>query len=220
MTHTGFLIYLILLTIGGIYGIFAWDKLSRPFRILTIFLVVTAIHEGVTRFEWVRDYTYHQYWLYTSFWMICWTMIYSHFLRNSYLQYFILAFGYILSIVPIVTVALALKANEPLDFPGSFLVIVNVFMLLSAVLMFFRILRHSELVPLRHHSLFWLTTAFFIYGGLSFFLYFLIDYFNQDHGFQDWSWESILQFTSVYPFYSLLIFSIYVNSTTKHSDVN
>lgn len=166
-----FLIYLIILFIIILIGLFNFKKLNSPFKILTIFILITFISESLSRF-FAKEYRNSSpvYPVYFSLQYFFLTAFYSFYLKNSRT---IIAWSW-----PVVLLIFFINAvffQTVWQFPSNNILISYPVYVLCSLLLFKNMLLKIEEAPLLKQELFWYnTSSLFLY----LFTFFCWSFFN------------------------------------------
>ena len=162
---TRFLIYLIVLLITWIMGLYNFKKLSSPYRVLTIFILVTFISELTTRI-FIKEYRnscppYHIYQPLQYFFI---TTFYFHYLKKSRA---IICWSWVAFIIfSMINTSLM---QDVWMVPTNAMLPSNIIYVLCSLLLFKNMLQHTEEKQLLRQGLFWYNTSTLILYTFNFF---------------------------------------------------
>lgn len=160
-----FILYLILLICVSLLGLLNFKKLSSPYKLLTVFVLITFLSESLTRY-FAKEYrnsfpVYHVYYPLHYFFI---TSFYIFFLRR---------FKAALSWSWVALVALALFNiiffQSPFQFTSNIVLVCSIIYIFCSLLLFKNMLNHTDETPLLKQGLFWYNTSTLIIYIFTFF---------------------------------------------------
>jgi hypothetical protein len=160
-----FLIYLLLLFTAFLVGLFNLKKLSRPYKLLTIFLLITFISESVTR-VFIKEFRnscppYHIYQPLQYFFI---TAFYLSYLKKSTA---IISWSWVL--FTLFTILNLIFFQNVWTVPTNAMLPANIAYVLCALLLFKNMLQNTDEQPLLRQGLFWYNTSTLVLFTFNFF---------------------------------------------------
>jgi hypothetical protein len=192
-----------------------YQKLTIPFRILVLSLVLTIALEIFARFLTVKfknnAVAYH---LMSANGYIFFPLIYCYLFKNKRLKRFIL-----ISIPVVITFFLVnlflLQQPSHKVFPTNIYLVTNSLYVIFSLLLFKQMLQHSLEIPIVKQSPFWFNTAMLYYSTTMFLHMAFLNYYVQ-HG---WGYDIIFYLYGVnyILFYSLTAVALFVDKKEHQS---
>lgn len=200
-----FLVYLIFLLIVFLTGLLNYKKLSSPFRLITIFVLITFISESLTRY-FAKEFRnscpiYHVYY---PIHFLCITTFYGYFLKKSRTL-----ISWSAPIFVLITFVNILYYQTVIQFPSNIILISSLTYVLCALALFKKMLLSVKNVSLFKQELFWfnLTTIItFTFTFLCWSFYNILLKANSTSTVIDIAYYVVLQY------YIVIGISIFLNS--------
>ncbi len=166
-----------LLGIAFFIGIINYNRLTPPFRILTLLIFITLCNECLAIYM-ARVYRYNLilYHIYTPLHAVLVGIIYAKLLRKKENKWFVV-------IATITAVAFALVNTFFIQginrYPHYDLIVISIFYVSYALLGNFEMIRFSRVQHLLRTSIFWLNSGILIFFSINFILWSLYDYLTR-----------------------------------------
>lgn len=146
-----FQIYLVLLFSVFLLGLFNFRKLSKPFKLLTLFILITFISESLTRY-FAKEFRnsspiYHTYYPIHFFFI---TTFYSYYLKKN-----IALISWSAPLFVVIALINARYYQATTQFPSNIVLISSLIYVLCALALFKNMLSAISKVSLLRQELFW-----------------------------------------------------------------
>jgi hypothetical protein len=191
-----FSIYLLILTIITLNGIVRFNKLTVPFKVLTVLMLITLISEITSRILVARirnsNPPYH---ILVILEFAATAFIYSRLITGWRLHKLVL-----LSIIPftILSVANTLFVQNFLSFPSLPIMLSYIIFIAFALILFIQMLDSPKEITIFKQSVFWFNSAILIYSVTVPICFGVLNYMTRHHLNNALLGDLLLYFTLIY----------------------
>ncbi len=204
-------IYHAVLITGILVGIFHFKKLSIAFKMLTVVLLYTTIHEiSIHNLNFSIELNYLLYNIYAIFSCLTYLLVIRFQLQERKFQ---IISNWLIILAVFVDVLILLGSDLRHNFPSRIIAFTFPIVILSSILLFWQLLNSNIETKLAKRSSFWLATGILIYHSIGYAILGLFSYaleLNLNYGV-----EAQLMFYISIIFYSMIGYSIYLNGNRE-----
>ena len=202
-----FIFYLILLVFISIYGVYSFNKLTRPYKVLVILILLTLISEFCGRWTYAKyKLTFPPYHFLIPITIFFHAVIYNGLteLKTRYKNLIFVASGFFILLSIINTVYF----QSIFSFPSNSITLLSINAIFLSLITFLQMLKFPTEVQLTKQSMFWFNLGNFIFYTLTFFAFAFINYRTNYN-----AWIAITIWSANIILYVCYFISIFYNKT-------
>ena len=173
------LIYLIIVLIASLLGLFFFKKSALPQRIITVLLLVTLVSESISTYlpiHGFNNYPVYHFYVIIAFWL--YSLIYFLFLPNQRARFFILLIPILFTIFSVIN---SLSFQKLDSFPSINIMTSNVILIVYCLIYFKYLIDLNPFQSLRKKGSFWFNCAVLVYFTMQIFIWGILNYLIKNH---------------------------------------